>query len=59
MCVHASVLNFFVVYNPRGGAADWGTALQAGNVAGSIPDGVIKNFHGHNPSGNTVILGSI
>jgi len=27
-------------------------------VAGSIPDGVIVNFHCHNPSGNTMALGS-
>ena len=26
-------------------------------VAGSIPDGVIGIFHGHNPSGRTVALG--
>jgi hypothetical protein len=28
-------------------------------VAGSIPDGVTGIFHGHNPSGRTVALGSI
>ena len=27
-------------------------------VAGSIPDGVIGIFHGHNPSDRTVALGS-
>jgi hypothetical protein len=27
-------------------------------VAGSIPDGVIGIFHGHNPSGRTMALGS-
>jgi hypothetical protein len=26
--------------------------------AGSIPDGVIRNFHRHNPSGRTMALGS-
>jgi hypothetical protein len=26
-------------------------------VAGSIPDGVIGIFHGHNPSGRTMVLG--
>jgi hypothetical protein len=26
-------------------------------VAGSIPDGVIGIFHGHNPSGRTIALG--
>ena len=41
----------------RGGAVGWGTALQAGRVAGSIPDGVIGIFHWHNPSGRTVSLG--
>ena len=29
-----------------------------GNVAGSIPDGVIGIFHWHNPSGRTMALGS-
>jgi hypothetical protein len=24
---------------------------------GSIPDGLIGNFHGHNPSGMTMVLG--
>ena len=28
------------------------------NVAGSIPDGVIGNFHGHYPSDRTMVLGS-
>ena len=41
----------------RGGAVGWGTALQAGKVAGSIPDGVIGIFHCHNPSGCTMALG--
>jgi hypothetical protein len=27
-------------------------------VAGSIPDGVIGIFHLHNPSGDTMVLGS-
>jgi len=27
-------------------------------VAGSIPDGVLGIFHGHNPSGCTMALGS-
>jgi len=27
-------------------------------VAGSIPFGIIGIFHGHNPSGRTVVLGS-
>jgi hypothetical protein len=26
-------------------------------VAGAIPDGVIRNFHLHNPSGRTMALG--
>ena len=42
----------------RDGAVGWGTALQAGKVAGSIPDGAIEIFHGHNPSGRTMALGS-
>ena len=41
----------------RGGAVGWRTALQAGKVAGSIPDGVIEIFHGHNPSDRTMALG--
>jgi len=28
------------------------------NVAGSIPDGVIGIFYGHNPSGGTMAMGS-
>ena len=28
------------------------------NVAGLIPDGVIGNFHWHNPSGRNMALGS-
>ena len=32
-------------------------ALQAGMVAGSIPDGVFGSFHWHNPSGRTMALG--
>ena len=32
--------------------------LQAGKVAGSIPDGVIEIFRGHNPAGRTMALGS-
>jgi len=27
------------------------------NVVGSIPDGVLGVFHGHNPSGRTMALG--
>jgi hypothetical protein len=27
-------------------------------VAGSIPDGVIRNFHRHNPSGRTMAMAS-
>jgi hypothetical protein len=27
-------------------------------IAGSIPDGVVESFHGLNPSGSTVALGS-
>ena len=37
-----------------GGAVSWGNAP----VAGSIPDGVIENFHWHNPSGRTMALRS-
>ena len=31
-------------------------ALRYKSVAGSIPDGVIEFFHGHNPSGRTMAL---
>ena len=41
----------------RGNAVGWGTALQAGKVAGSIPDGVIGIFYWQNPSGRTMALG--
>ena len=45
---------------------DWGTRWRSWlsqratsrKVAGSIPDGVIGNFHWHNPSGRTLALGS-
>ena len=40
----------------RGGAVGWGTALQAGRSAGSFTDGVTGIFHGHDPSGRTMIL---
>ena len=40
----------------RGDAVGWGTTLQARKVAGSIPDGVIRIFHWHNPSGRTMAL---
>jgi len=42
----------------RGGTVGWGTALQAGKVAGSIPYGVIAIFHWRNPSDRTMALGS-
>ena len=40
----------------RGDAVGWGTALQAGKVAGSIPDGVVGIFQRHSPSGSTMVL---
>ena len=40
----------------RGGAVGWGIALQAGKVAGSIPDGVTGFFYWHNRSGRTMVL---
>jgi hypothetical protein len=42
----------------RGSAADWGTTLQAREVAGSIPDDVIGLFNWSNPSSRTMALGS-
>jgi hypothetical protein len=42
----------------RGGVVGWGTTLQTGKVAGSIPNGVTGNFQWHNPSGRTMALGS-
>ena len=42
----------------RGGAVGWGTALQAWEFAGLIPDGVIGIFDWHNPSSRTMALGS-
>jgi len=38
--------------------AGWGSVLQVGKVAGSIPDSVIGVFQWNNPSGQTVALGS-
>ena len=35
----------------------WFSAISR-KVAGSVPDGVIGIFYGHNPSGRTVALGS-
>jgi len=43
----------------RGGAVGWGTVLQDGRSRGSIPDGVIRMFHWHKPSGRTIALGLI
>jgi hypothetical protein len=43
---------FMYNYGERDGAVGWG------EVAGSIPDGVIAIFHWHNPSGRTMALGS-
>ena len=50
-------LHFCTVCAPlvaRCGAVGWGTALQAGRFAGSIPDGVIGIIH--NPSCRTMTL---
>jgi hypothetical protein len=41
-----------------GSAVGWETALPSRKFAGSIPDGVIGNFHWHNPSDSTMALGS-
>jgi len=49
-----NILNF---NGARGSAVGWGTALQAGRFAGSIPVGVIGIFQWHNPSGRTMALG--
>ena len=39
-------------------AVGWGTALQARNSGGAIPDGVFESFHWLNPLGYTMTLGS-
>jgi len=36
----------------------WGHCATSRKVAGSIPDGVIEIFYGHNPSGRTMTLAS-
>ena len=49
-------------YHYRIGATRWRSWLRhcatSRKVAGSIPDGVIGIFHGHNPSGRSMVLGS-
>jgi hypothetical protein len=35
----------------------WMDTLNVWKVAGSILDGVIGNFHGHNPFGHAIVLG--
>ena len=47
------------VNGARGSAVGWGSALQARQVAGSIPDGVIGIFHWHNPSDHAMAVGFI
>ena len=42
----------------RDSVVGWGTALQAWDVAVSIPNGVIEIFYWLNPSGRTVALRS-
>jgi hypothetical protein len=42
----------------RGSVVGWGTMLQAGKVAGSIPNQVIRFFNWSNPSSRTMALGS-
>ena len=51
------VVDFELLHNrkgARGRAVGWGTVLQVGKVAGSIPDGVIGIFQWHSPSGRTM-----
>jgi hypothetical protein len=50
--------DLYLCKGARGGAVGWGTALQAGKFAGSIPDYVIVISHWYNPSGRTMPLGS-
>jgi hypothetical protein len=50
---YVNIINVHIQTGARGSAVGWGTALQVGKVAGSIPDGVIGNFQLHNPSGHT------
>jgi len=43
----------------KGGAVSWGgPCATSRKVAGSIPDGIIGNFHRHIPSDCTMALGS-
>ena len=49
----------FINKGERGDVVGWVTALQTGQVVGSIPYGVIGIFYWHNPSGRTMALGLI
>jgi len=52
----------FLLLTDTKGATQWRSSLRhcatSRKVVGSIPDGVIGIFHGHNPSSRTMALGS-
>ena len=52
------IIACFQRYVHLSAAGGWGEALRYNpGVAGSIPDGVARFFHSHNPSGRTMALG--
>jgi hypothetical protein len=51
-------LHYMMNRGTRGVAVSWDNALQAGKVAGSIPDGLVDIFQRLNASGRTMTLGS-
>jgi hypothetical protein len=49
---------YSVIWSHGGGRKPWRNCAKSRKVAGSIPAGVKKIFHWHNPPGHTMVLGS-